>query len=81
MRETNDGFAIAQSDLELRGPGEILGTRQTGLPELHIADFVRDAHLVPRVRQAADIVLSQSPERVNKLVSRWLSTKIDFGKV
>lgn len=81
MRETNDGFAIAQSDLELRGPGEILGTRQTGLPELHIADFVRDAHLIPRVRQAADIVLSESPERVNKLVSRWLSTKIDFGKV
>ena len=81
MRETNDGFAIAQSDLELRGPGEILGTRQTGLPELRIADFVRDAPLVPRVRQAADTILSESPERVNKLVSRWLSAKIDFGKV
>ena len=81
MRETNDGFAIAQSDLELRGPGEILGTRQTGLPELRIADFVRDAPLVPKVRQAADTILSESPERVNKLVSRWLSAKIDFGKV
>ena len=81
MRETNDGFEIAQSDLELRGPGEILGTRQTGLPELHIADFVRDAHLVPRVQKAADMILSQRPGQVNKLVSRWLSTRIDFGKV
>ena len=81
MRETNDGFAIARSDLELRGPGEILGTKQTGAPELHIADFVRDAQLVPRVQQAADVILSQYPQAVNKLVSRWLSTKIDFGKV
>ena len=81
MRETSDGFAIAQSDLELRGPGEILGTKQTGVPELHIADFVRDAHLVPRVQQAADVILSQHPQVVGKLVSRWLSTKIDFGKV
>ena len=81
MRETNDGFEIAQSDLELRGPGEILGKKQTGLPELHIADFVRDAHLVPRVQQAAGDILSQCPELVDKLVSRWLSTKTDFGKV
>ena len=81
MRETHDGFAIAQSDLELRGPGEILGTKQTGVPELHIADFVRDAHLVPRVQQAADVILSQCPEVVNPLVARWLNTKIDFGKV
>ena len=81
MRETNDGFAIAKSDLELRGPGEILGKKQTGAPELHIADFVRDAHLVPRVQQAADLILAQHPRQVNKLISRWLSTKIDFVKV
>ena len=81
VRETNDGFEIAKSDLELRGPGEILGKKQTGLPELHIADFVRDAHLMPRVQRAADFILSQCPEQVNKLVSRWLSAKIDFGKV
>ena len=81
MRETNDGFEIAQSDLELRGPGEILGKKQTGLPELHIADFVRDARLMPHVQQAAEQILSQHPQRANKLVSRWLSTKIDFGKV
>ena len=81
MRETNDGFEIAESDLELRGPGEILGKKQTGLPELRIADFVRDAHLVPRVQQAAGHILSQCPELADKLVSRWLSTKTDFGKV
>ena len=81
MRETNDGFAIAKSDLELRGPGEILGKKQTGAPELHIADFVRDAHLVPRVQQAADLILAHYPRQVNKLISRWLSTKIDFVKV
>ena len=81
MRETNDGFAIAKSDLELRGPGEILGKKQTGAPELHIADFVRDAHLIPRVQQTADDILAHCPQQVNKLVSRWLSTKIDFGKV
>ena len=81
MRETNDGFEIAQSDLELRGPGEILGKKQTGLPELHIADFLRDAQLMPRVQQAAEQLLGQHPQRVKQLVSRWLSTKIDFGKV
>ena len=81
MRETNDGFEIAKSDLELRGPGEILGKKQTGLPELHIADFVRDAHLIPRVQRAADLVLSQYPQQANKLISRWLNSKIDFGKV
>ena len=81
MRETNDGFAIAKSDLELRGPGEILGKKQTGVPEFHIADFVRDAHLIPRVQQTADDILTQYPQQVNKLISRWLSTKIDFGKV
>ena len=81
MRETNDGFAIAQSDLELRGPGEILGTKQTGIPALHIADFVRDAPLIPHVQQAADVILSQCPDVVEQLVARWLSTNIDFGKV
>lgn len=81
MRETNDGFEIAKSDLALRGPGEILGKKQTGAPELHIADFIRDAHLVPRVQRAADFILSHCPEQVDKLVSRWLSAKVDFGKV
>ena len=81
MRETNDGFEIAKSDLELRGPGEILGKKQTGMPELRIANFVRDAQLIPRVQQTADIILENHPGQVSKLLSRWLNTKIDFGKV
>ena len=81
MRETSDGFAIAKSDLELRGPGEILGKKQTGVPELHIADFVRDAHLIPRVQQTADIILAQCPDQADKLIARWLNTKIHFSKV
>ena len=81
MRETSDGFAIARSDLELRGPGEILGKKQTGVAELHIADFVRDAHLIPRVQQTADIILAQCPGQADKLIERWLNTKFHFSKV
>lgn len=81
MRETNDGFALAQSDLELRGPGEILGTRQTGLPAFRVADFARDAPLVPGVRQVADDILEQWPGHADKLIARWLSAKVEFGKV
>ena len=50
LRDTNDGFVVAQRDLELRGPGELLGTRQTGLPDYRIADLVRDADLMPQVQ-------------------------------
>ena len=81
MRETNDGFEIAKTDLELRGPGEILGKRQTGAPELRIANFARDAGLIPKVRQAADALLEQRPTQAGKIITRWMDTKIDFGKV
>lgn len=81
MRETNDGFEIAKTDLELRGPGEILGKRQTGAPELRIANFARDAGLIPQVRQAADALLEQRPAQAGKIITRWMDTKIDFGKV
>ncbi|MFQ5519392.1 MAG: ATP-dependent DNA helicase RecG, partial [Mariprofundus sp.] len=59
IRKTNNGFEIAQKDLELRGPGELLGTRQTGLPEMRIADLVRDAGLLPRVQEAATLLITQ----------------------
>ena len=81
MRETNDGFAIARSDLELRGPGEILGRKQTGAPELRIADLARHGWLLPQVQQAADIIMNRYPALPGKLVNRWLTTKVDFGKV
>ncbi len=72
LRETNDGFEIARRDLELRGPGELLGTRQAGLPAFHIADFLRDASWLPRVHAAAERLMREYPERVEPIVRRWL---------
>ena len=57
-RNTTDGFAVARRDLELRGPGELLGTRQTGLMQLQVADLMRDADLLPRVQAVADVMLA-----------------------
>ena len=61
MRETNDGFKIAEKDLELRGPGEVLGTRQTGDMQLHIADLQRDAHMLPQIKHLAENLLLNHP--------------------
>ncbi len=72
MRETNDGFEIARRDLELRGPGEVLGTRQTGLVGMHIADLVRDADLLPAVQQAAEEMLARHAAVIAPLVARWI---------
>jgi ATP-dependent DNA helicase RecG len=72
LRETRDGFVIAQRDLELRGPGEILGTRQTGAPRLRIADLLRDADLLAQVRWAADWLLAEAPQCVAPLLRRWV---------
>jgi ATP-dependent DNA helicase RecG len=81
MRETNDGFAIAKRDLELRGPGEVLGTRQTGMLQLRIADLLRDGHLLPKVQQMADFILQQHPALVKPLMKRWLAQKEQYGAV
>ncbi len=81
LRESNDGFVVAQRDLEIRGPGELLGTRQTGLVNLRIADFQRDQALIPRVAQSADILLNKYPERVAPLLRRWLGDGLQYGKV
>jgi len=72
MRATNDGFEIARKDLELRGPGELLGTRQAGELNLRIADLLRDAPLIPQVQQAAAVLLEKHPQRVNAILRRWL---------
>ncbi|HIY71232.1 MAG TPA: ATP-dependent DNA helicase RecG, partial [Candidatus Luteimonas excrementigallinarum] len=72
MRETTDGFMIAERDLELRGPGELLGTRQTGLAAFRVADLVRDADLLPDVQRLADRLLQERPEMADRLVDRWI---------
>ncbi|MEN8167513.1 MAG: ATP-dependent DNA helicase RecG [Pseudomonadota bacterium] len=81
LRETSDGFLIAKKDLEMRGPGEVLGTRQTGEMQLRIADLVRDQALLDDVREAADLLLNRYPENARALVRRWLGQRADYGKV
>jgi ATP-dependent DNA helicase RecG len=72
MRETGDGFRIAEKDLELRGPGELLGTRQTGQLELRVADLVRDAPLLPAVQRIGEAMLRDHPQLAERLVARWI---------
>lgn len=81
MRETTDGFAIAQKDLELRGPGELLGTRQTGLQSLRVADLEIDADLLPEVVALSDRLLEEYPERAAALVHRWIKSGAEYAKV
>ena len=81
LRESNDGFYVAQKDLELRGPGEVLGTRQTGLMQLRCADLVRDADLLPRVARLSEVIAHSAPERVAPLIRRWISGAQEYGKV
>ncbi len=81
MRATNDGFEIARRDLEMRGPGEMLGTRQAGELNLRIADLSRDAALIPKVQQAANLLLERYPAQVPLLVRRWLGENSRFGQV
>ncbi|WP_286341077.1 ATP-dependent DNA helicase RecG [Ferrimonas sp. YFM] len=72
LRESNDGFVIAQRDLEIRGPGEVLGTKQTGLADLKIADLVRDGALIPQVKRLAEHLMRKHPQSVQPLIDRWL---------
>jgi ATP-dependent DNA helicase RecG len=81
IRDTNDGFKIAHRDLELRGPGELLGRRQTGLAQLRIADLSRDADLLTEVRAAAALMQQQQPERTAALRLRWIGQREQYGRV
>ncbi|HSG65025.1 MAG TPA: ATP-dependent DNA helicase RecG [Gammaproteobacteria bacterium] len=81
MRETTDGFKVAQKDLELRGPGEVLGTRQTGLMQLKVADLLRDADLLPKVIELSDALLARAPADARVLVRRWHSGQMRYAKV
>ncbi len=81
MRESNDGFYIAEKDLELRGPGQVLGTAQTGLMSFKVADISRDADLLDQVKDASEIVLQKYPEIIDPLIRRWLGDNVDYANV
>ena len=81
LRETSDGFRIAEKDLELRGPGEVLGTRQTGMLQFRVADLARDQELLDALPELADKVLAGEPERVRKLIRRWIGEAERFAGV
>jgi ATP-dependent DNA helicase RecG len=81
MRDTNDGFEVARRDLELRGPGELLGTRQTGLAQMRVADLLRDSDLLPRVQIAAETLLRDWPPHVAPLIRRWVGHAEQYGRV
>ncbi|ALM54374.1 ATP-dependent DNA helicase RecG [Halomonas huangheensis] len=82
MRETTDGFRIAERDLQIRGPGEVLGTRQTGLAQMKIADLERDADLLPRITPLADALLNTQPDASKLLIRRWLGEEAGrYGQV
>jgi ATP-dependent DNA helicase RecG len=81
LRDTSDGFEIARRDLELRGPGELLGTRQTGLAQLRVADLVRDADLLPQVRAAAARLQDEHPQACAALIARWVGAGEQYGRI
>jgi ATP-dependent DNA helicase RecG len=81
LRESNDGFLIAERDLELRGPGEFLGVRQAGQIQFRIAELARDGALLPKVKEAAETLLSDYPDRVAPLLKRWLADAVQYAEV
>jgi ATP-dependent DNA helicase RecG len=81
MRESADGFVIAEKDLELRGPGELLGTRQTGLSQMRIADLQRDAGLLDEVHRYGHWLLAHHPDHIDPLIKRWLIDGEQYAQV
>jgi len=79
LRQSTDGFVIAQKDLELRGPGELLGTRQSGAPQFRIADLARDRALLPAVQHGAQQLLRDHPEKAAPLMARWVREGLAFS--
>ena len=81
IRETSDGFLIAEKDLKLRGPGELLGTKQKGLIGLRIADVMRDAYLLPMVNQLSSVLEEKYPKSIKKIIKRWVGNQLEYRKV
>ncbi|GGP93355.1 ATP-dependent DNA helicase RecG [Shewanella ulleungensis] len=78
LRDSNDGFVIAQKDLEIRGPGEVLGTKQTGLADLKIADLIRDQHLIAPTQKLAVHINQQVPQNIDAIIQRWLGDRQQY---
>ena len=81
MRESSDGFVIAEKDLELRGPGEVLGTKQTGIMSFKVADFELSSELLPQTQACASNILTHHPQHIDALINRWLGSSQRYGKV
>ena len=81
LRDTSDGFVVARKDLELRGPGEVLGKRQTGLMQMRIADLIRDTGLLPQVQAMAETLLDQHPGAATAIMQRWIGAASEYGNV
>lgn len=81
LRNTTDGFEIARQDLEQRGPGELLGTRQTGLQQMRIADLARDHSLLPIIEPLAQVMHKQHPDVIDTIIRRWTHSRESFAEV
>jgi len=81
LRDSQDGFYIAEQDLQIRGPGEVLGTKQTGLIRLKVADLLRDQHLLPRVKNISEHIVQHEPHLIQPLLDRWLKGCEQYAEV
>jgi len=79
LRESNDGFVIAQRDLEIRGPGELLGTKQTGIAEFKVADLVRDQYMIPQIQKLARYIHQNYPDNAKAIIDRWLANRENYS--
>ncbi|MEM7404925.1 MAG: ATP-dependent DNA helicase RecG [Pseudomonadota bacterium] len=81
LRDSTDGFEIAEKDLELRGPGEVLGTRQTGDVQMRVADLGRDHQLLEQAVEAAEDIVGTCPHRAPLLIQRWIGRGVEYAEV
>ncbi|SMY17570.1 ATP-dependent DNA helicase RecG [Photobacterium aquimaris] len=79
LRESSDGFVIAQRDLEIRGPGELLGTKQTGIADFKVADLIRDQYLIPQVQKLARYIHDQYPDNAAAIIDRWIGQRENYS--
>ncbi|KJG09635.1 DNA helicase RecG [Photobacterium kishitanii] len=79
LRESSDGFVIAQRDLEIRGPGELLGTKQTGIADFKVADLIRDQYLIPQVQKLARYIHDQYPDNATAIIDRWIGQRENYS--